>query len=55
MYRSEGLPERDICSLCVMLSGDLPGWMCCSHVVAVVVVGVGVILKFQVDILAKVL
>ncbi len=31
---------------------DLPGWMCCSRAVAAVV---GVILKIQVDILAKVL
>ncbi len=35
-----------------MLSGDLPGWMYCSRAVAA---AVGVILKIQVDILAKVL
>ncbi len=41
-----------------MLSGDLPGWMCCSRAAAAVVavaVVVGVILKIQIDILAKIL
>ncbi len=41
-----------------MLSGDLPGWMCCSRAVAVAAVAAaaaGVILKIKVDILAKVL
>ncbi len=43
-----------------MLSGDLPGWMCCSRVAAAAaaaaaVGGGGVILKIQIDILAKVL
>ena len=41
-----------------MLSGHLPEWMCCSRVVvavAVVAVVGGVILKIQIDILAKVL
>ena len=33
---------------------DLPGWMCCSRAVVVVGGGGGVILKIQVDILAKV-
>ena len=27
IYQSEGFPERDIWSLGVMLSEDLPGWM----------------------------
>ena len=38
----------------MMLSGHLPGWMCCSRA-AVVVVAVGVIQKIKIDILAKVL
>ena len=35
---------------------DLPGWMCCSRAAAAAVAAAaGVILKIQVDILAKVL
>ena len=50
IYISEwGIPERDIWSLCVMLSGHLPGWMRCSRVV-VVVVAAGVILKIHIQI-----
>ena len=42
-HQSEGFPERDILSLCVIPPWDLPGWESCwDAAVAVVVVAVGV-------------
>ena len=41
MYQSEGFPERDILSLCVIPPWDLPGWESC-WAAAAVAVAVGV-------------
>ena len=56
MYQSEGFPRTGYLIPVRDALWDLPGWKSCWRVVvAVVAAVVGVILKFQVDILARVL